>query len=346
MQTDNLPIGVLAAQAIGSCSTQSSLNTSHTAGGRNFTGISRLEEIFNNSVSMALISFSFSNKIPNAIAKNIIDVSSTIKLVACEELCKELPWLHEFETKFSRVDLPKVPHVLFKIVFLVTKMLQSEIEFDQIINIDFGIFEPVAMSPCFFLDGEIVFELVLVLEYSIEEMYRMMCTKLPASISPQNLIAFFIHQIWLPYLQHLRIKGIDNVIDQYEQDGKTIVIGTNNIDMISLLQFDPITIVSTRYQDLLKIYGIEVCKKAMMLEIEQLLPDVQHCHVRFIVYQMTWGGHVDSISRYTARTLKDPLKKMSFEETIRNFCISCTTNEIELFDSATSKFVASKRMTV
>lgn len=350
---EKLPVGILAATAIGAELTQTTLNTFHYAGIDNSlvsVGISRIQECLNNSTALKWIIFSVKLKVDK-----LFDIVHTTLNDLCENRPKavfenEIWWFHKWVDHFGNFEIPQEKHVLFSIQLSLTKQVERGFSLEMLSRVVWKnakqpwLPQPIACSPLQKgEDGKWFNELILAFVFT-DEIVLAATEKCVAVEYPiEQRILFLIETFWIPALCEFHLFGIPEVLKIVEHDNETSLIICNPTgSLLDMLSIDPINIVSNRTADMLKVFGIEVAKKCLFETLCAILDKILPCHIQLIVEWMTWSGSINSISRYSARQDPDVLKRMSFEEAIRNITTACVNGEQDMLKSVSSKIVASK----
>lgn len=332
MIPENLSIGILAASAIGSELTQSSLDTFHHVGNSNDlvnSGTPRIQEIFNNSSTLNKIFFIISKSVDT---RHLVDTRFDFFLKNCpQKTSLNEEWLNDFEKYFGQIESRDGYFLKFAILY----SKQEQVEYFDFKLIEWPNFvKPIAMSPLLQSQNVLYNELIFKLDLNVELVKKFVAN----FTTTDEYFDFFLTKFLIPKLKNFKIFGVDNI----EAVCDNILVGNSFVTLNDILYIDPYNIICNKTSEMVEVYGIEVARQCLIRELQEIMPQILPCHIIVIVDTMTWSGKICSISRYSARKDPDVLKRISFEEANRNIVAACQDSEIDLLQSTSSKLVASK----
>lgn len=345
--TDNLAIGVLASSALGAELTQTTLDTFHSAGIDNdlvSRGIFRIEELLNNSSTLNKITFTISNipathTLPYLLIKNLtIAPPKQIDLKSCV-------WLHTWQCVYGELELPDTNYMIIEVWLGVDNMIKHHYTIESLKNICTPV--PLAVSPLLTFNDLLAFQLLFMIRYDEAHVYETTHTILPPECPLSDRILFLKYKVWIPLIENIHLsglKGVSKVVPITTDPPQYLLICDSNTLMENVIHIDPYNIICNKISYMMQIYGIEVAKRCLLEELYCIMPQILKCHIEVIVDKMTWSGTIASISRYSARTDPDVLKRISFEEASRNIQMACIDGECDQLVSTSSRLVASKRI--
>lgn len=349
---EKISVGLLAAMAIGNNLTQETLNTFHTAGIANelvSKGVSRIQEIFNNSLSLPRTIFTV-NTMENMDKLAFTSLGSMCTEDPREVSLQECLWLSEWESNFGNVDVPPGPHVVIAVRIDYRKQLEKKFDLSILQTMTFDSEElptnpiPLAVSPVLYHDGKCFNEFLLAFTYELDWLIDFGNLVLYDGVDVRQTLLYFVEMLWIPRVLNLPVFGIENVEMVFfdKQYSKSIIVGNMRANLLDVLHISPTTIVCNKASEMVQIFGIEVGKRCLVEELCSIMPGLLVCHIKVLVDYMTWSGKITSISRYSIRQDPDTLKRMSFEEAVRNIICACIGGEVDKLASVSSKIVASK----
>ena len=347
---NNQSIGILAASAIGSELTQSTLNTFHSAGVGNdlvTKGVARIQECANNSSTLNKIIFRIKpTKLDHIVYTKFEQLIIERPVETCLESCE---WIQLWENNFGAVVLPNKPFILISIKIPLSRQLKYDYDIESIKKLNWcnedNMPIPIACSPLLVKDQYCFNELIVAYIYDSDFINDISQNFLAQEYPLDVKLLYFIERIYIPKLLNMVLFGIQNVERIIpDDDGGSIIVCNSFASILNFIHLDPVNIICNKTSDMLDIFGIEVARKCLISELINIMPNLLKCNIIVIIDKMTWSGKIDSISRYSARRDPDVLKKISFEEAVRNIIIACVNGEIDYLISTSSKIVASKRI--
>lgn len=332
----DVPIGLIAATAVGSEITQNTLDTFHTAGDLNnlvSSGFGRIVELFNNSCALnkTIITLSTTADLKNVLFSNFGDVAKNIQFI-----------YHEKTQDYILSADVTLETQISKGVLLTWFEARDFSDALKLGNLRLSKISPFTRTA----EGEVINTLYFSPTKSLKKLALAVEAHLQngGEISNRILAEFYVSKIQVPFLKNIKISGIEGVERVHDTPtGKMLICSPLCKLTYELVQLDPVHITSNKAAEMAQIFGIEAARCGMIKELKRILPGVLPHHIILVVDIMTWGGEISSISRYTSRKDPDVLKRASFEELKRNIVQACISGEVDRLVSFSSKIVASKR---
>ena len=354
-------VGILGATAIGSELTQKTLDTFHAAGTADVVieGVERIQQCLNNSSTINRVFFKVQ------VAKKDLrhTVYTTLGDVVVqrpkETSIETIEWLSIWESNYGSAKdaLPIIPHVLLSVIIPLEKQFEFDVDISTLKHCNFVNEQepwqttyspiPIACSPLLSNDSNTDFynELIIAFVYEFENIDEISRGILSPDVDICSKLLYFVERVWIPKIFNIRLFGIKNVLQIISDDrceSKSIILCNSFASLFDVIHIDPIGIVCNKTLEMYNIYGIEVARKCLLVELTEIMTKILPCHVQVIIDIMTWTGRITSITRYSARKT-DVLKRMTFEESVRNVVAACIEGEIDKLSSFSSKIVTSKR---
>ena len=341
---ENLPVGILASSALGSELTQTTLDTFHSAGIASGleSRTSRLQEIFNNTSTLNKILYTLKSDIEENIVytsiKSLVVGKQSPRLVNIEQV----EWIKDWATRYGKIEIGN--DILISVCLCLRKQIKNSFPIELLATTRFEFVEPIAISPLISRGNDLYHQVLFKIERDEALIETIAQTFLDSSVIEADRFLFCFVKIWSPLVLNSYLRGMPGVESQLKVDGSTLLIASPSIDIQQVIHLDPFRITSNRTSEMLQMFGIEVARRLMIDELGRIMTRILPCHIQIIADTMTWSGKILSISRYTARDFKDALKKISFEEAVRNICKACIDGERDLLMTTDSRIVASKRI--
>lgn len=341
LMSRTVPAGVLAACAIGSELTQSTLDSFHTAGIKNelvSTGMTRLNECVNNSNTLPVI---------------LITLKTSIDIVPAK-------YLKTFLSKEIQIVSIDNDNIVVGVYISFAKMLEHSVPVFDIVNkfknniVHIGNFVPTYdKTDCdlFFslkypidIEGikEILLDELILLSKKPREELEYTNTKFKDN---DTIVQYYFYKTQSIIISNTLVYGVENVLEVVRGEGESLIlVCTPQTSLLQFIPFDQKTINTNKIQDMVDIFGIEVGRRCLLKELAKTMNNNidNSSHVKVIVDRMTMNGRIQSISRYSTRDDPDTLKRCSFEEVTRNLLYALSFGEIDLLQSQSSKIITSK----
>ena len=352
MYTTKLPeklnVGILAASSLGAELTQQNLDAFHSVGNTSellISGSQRIEECLNNSSTLKKIIYKVKkpkSDLTNLVFTNFGKIISSIEYL---ENFNNIKWLKIWNENFPNIQKKDV-FVYFKITISVEKQINSNFMIQNWNFVSKEFLDPnlVAFSP-YMIDGDdnLYNEVILSFNYNLEFNKKMFLQLNYLSKSDEDILKFMIEMIYKKKILNFKLYGIENIEEIVSKDlNYSLIICNPNSTLRQLIHIDPYNIVINKTNEMTNIYGIEVSRKCLIDELSEIMPKILKCHIIVLVSFMTLKGTIRSINRYSNRTSKDWLKRVGFEEPLRNIIQAAINNETDYLETITSKIITSK----
>jgi DNA-directed RNA polymerase beta' subunit len=353
-------VGIICAQSIGEKNTQTALNTFHKAGQSEKTmteGVPRFQELLNATRNPKMVNHKiYFNKGTDNIKNLRLEVGSHIVGCTFSDLTEsfdiildktEEVWYKIYKLLYSR-DLTNYKHCICARLNK-KKMFEYKLTEQQIANVIEDKYDDLVcvFSPhcdgVFYIYADTT-EVLSILDGSA------------AYVNEQNAIEIYLEDVVQPNLEKLDICGIPGVTEIfYTVENKEWFVETNadNTDPIKSNNFNKILALSfvdetrTSSNNIWEIYetlGVEAVKQFLIEEFMVIMDGINVCHAKLLVNRMTYGGSVDSISRYTLKSDEcGPMGKASFEESLDNFLNAASAGEVEPTRGVSASIICGKR---
>lgn len=293
-------VGIIGAQSIGERQTQTTLNTFHTAGKLQQSGVGRLEEILNMTKKLknktCILYFKEHYKTSDDLRKAI---NSSITGLHFSDLYTEEP----------QVYYDKEQNVVFDFNF------DSKILYNNHLN-TFKIATAVLNEMIEFTDCQCSIKPTgLVIKFQEGELK----TQLDE------------YQASLDKIQVCGMKGVSAA--HLDHDGKEWLIVTEGSNLKKMLAHPLIDNKRLYCNDFWEVYeclGIAAVRKMLLKDLKKAVCGVNTLHVQLLVDKMTFKGKPCSITRYTMRSNDvGPLSKATFEESTDILLNAAMKTEVE-----------------
>lgn len=295
-------VGIIGAQSIGERQTQTTLNTFHTAGKLQQSGVGRLEEILN--------------------------MTKKLKIKTCVLYFKE-----QYKTSD---DLRKALNcTLTGLYFSDLYTDEPETYFDPSnendIVLEFN-FNPKIL----YINHLNTFKIATAVNDMITSVLDCQCS---VSIKPTGIIVRFSdkqktfndYQTALDKILVCGMKGV--VASHLDHDGKEWLVVTEGSNLKKMLAHPLIDNKRLYCNDFWEVYealGIAAVRKMLLQDLKNAVCGVNTAHVQLLVDKMTFKGKPCSITRYTMRSNDvGPLSKATFEESTDILLNAAMKTEIE-----------------
>jgi hypothetical protein len=256
-------------------------------------------------------------------------------------------WIETWVQAFGPVQLPTMDYdyMLIKLTIPLSKQIETNVFLNSIVNIGWKKYfhspYPIAISPLLKDDTHYYHEIILCFQFNMHDLETVLASSVV--VTPENICDFYFHKYLTPYIKNIHLSGIDYVEQVLKKnDDETIIICSSMASLNNFVTLDPVNIVCNKTSEMLSVFGIEVAKKCLKNELCAILNTINPCHVDVIVDFMTFGGKIASISRYSSRNAPDVIKRMCFEEVVRNIVIACTNSECDLLKTTSSCVATTK----
>lgn len=278
-------VGILGAQSIGERQTQTTLNTFHTAGKLQQSGVERFQELLNTTKNLKVKMCTLHFKKAYETAKELRDaIGPSLVHLKLKDLVIGDPTIIEGDS------LKMVYTLSLKTLF---KYRLKPFTIAEKIRDSYG------DCKCSFTARSISVEI--------------------ERVSEANDLLFL--ETIQPELDQTVVCGIDGIIDIHlDHDGKEWYVVTEGSNLKKLLAHPLVNPKTVYCNDIWEVHdclGISAVRKMLLSDIKQNVVGVNECHIQSLMDRMTFKGKPTSITRYSMRTNEvGPLSKATFEESI------------------------------
>lgn len=291
-------VGIIGAQSIGERQTQTTLNTFHTAGKLQQSGVGRLEEILNMSkklkVKTCTVYFKTKYKTSDALRKAI---GCSIVGLHFADLYKTKPSMEMTGTSaVFEFDLDK------------KTMFTNRLNTYKIAN--------------------------AIREREEEIFTKCKCSIGPTSITVTFKAAQKGFAEYLNALNKILVCGMEGVYAMHfdYEDGEWLVVteGSNLKKMLAHPLIDNKRLYCNDFWEVYDCLGISAVRQMLFDDLKKVVGGVNTLHIQLLVDKMTYRGKPCSITRYTMRNNDvGPLSKATFEESTDILLAASMRTEIE-----------------
>jgi DNA-directed RNA polymerase beta' subunit len=290
-------VGVIGAQSIGERQTQTTLNTFHTAGKLQQSGVGRLEEILNMSKKLKV-------KTCTVFFKTKYETSDALrKAVGCS-----IVGLH-FGDLYTKPSMEM-------------KGTSAVFEFD----LD---------EKTLFTNRLNTYKIANAIREREEEIFsKCQCSIGPTSITVTFKAAQKGFTEYLTALNKVLVCGMEGVNAMHfdYEDGEWFVVteGSNLKKMLAHPLIDNKRLYCNDLWEVYECLGISAVRQMLFDDLKKVVGGVNTLHIQLLVDKMTYRGKPCSITRYTMRNNDvGPLSKATFEESTDILLAASMRTEIE-----------------
>lgn len=302
-------VGILGAQSIGEKQTQTTLNTFHTAGKLQQTGVDRFQELLNTTKNLKVKTCTLHLKTKYETAKELRNaVGSSLVRLKLEDVVQGGPKITRDQS--IRVSYKLSLKTLFKYRLKPTVIAEK-------------IKDSYGDCKCSFTATTITVEI--------------------DRVSEANDLLFL--DTVRPELEQTVVCGIDGIANIHlDHDGKEWYIVTEGSNLKKLLAHplvDPKTLYCNDVWEVFECLGISAVRKMLLKDIKQNVVGVNECHIQALMDRMTFKGKPTSITRYSMRTNEvGALSKATFEESIDTIVSAAIKTEIDRNTGVSSAIIS------
>lgn len=291
-------VGIIGAQSIGERQTQTTLNTFHTSGKLQQSGVGRLEEILNMSkkikIKTCTVYFKTKYETSDALRRSI---GCSIIGLHFEDLYKDKPKIEMIGTS-TMFEFNLDPKIMFNNRLTTSKIADA-------INAQ----EDEIFSKC---------------QYSIGP------TSITITFMTAQKSSSEIHSV----LNKVLVCGMNGVtaIHLDYSDGEWFVVteGSNLKKMLSHPLIDNKRLYCNDFWEVYECLGISAVRQMLFDDLKKVVGGVNTLHIQLLVDKMTYRGKPCSLTRYTMRNNDvGPLSKATFEESTDILLAASMKTEIE-----------------
>jgi len=302
-------VGIIGAQSIGEIQTQTNLNTFHTAGKLQISGVDRFEELLKLTKSLKQPKMVIYFNRPFESASQLREaVGSSIVGLELRDVIIDVSKLDGDRVKFKiRFSLKKA--IIFS-VLLSPDAIIAALE-SQFANISCEC-EPMA----------IVINVTTPIARSRSRAKR----KATEDTNDEDKSASRnLDGTWNQVVEELKrchlcgIPGVKTMLVDKSDTGEFYVIteGSNFKKALAHPLIDVKRLYTNDVWETFHCLGIAATKRILLDDLKACVSGVNDCHVRLLVEKMTFRGKPSSITRYTMRTNDvGPLSKATFEQSV------------------------------
>lgn len=294
-------VGIIGAQSIGERQTQTTLNTFHTAGKLQQSGVGRLEEILN--------------------------MTKNLKVKTCTIFFKQR---YASSDELRQAIGCSITGLFFKDIIAAPPIVTNTQDHDssQEVTIEFD-FNTKVM----FTNRINPFKVASVVK---EELSDFMAHY---TIKPTGLIVHFqdhsrTHQEFLSALNKVLVCGMQGVtashLDHNGEEWFIVTEGSNIKKMLAHPLIDGKRLYCNDFWEVFECLGIAAARKMLLQDLKKVVCGINELHIQLLVDKMTFKGKPCSITRYTMRSNDcGPLSKATFEESTDILIAAAMKTEIE-----------------
>jgi DNA-directed RNA polymerase beta' subunit len=320
-------VGILCAQSIGEMNTQMTLNSFHHAGiseAAMTSGVPKFQELLSATRNPKLVNMSiFFIKRPSTL-KELIHLSRN-----------------------------KIQHLLLKDI--ITKNWVSETESQIILELNWKTMYKYTIYPVDII-LRIKREFPDVNSY-ISETMNLIISVPTDTLRDENEnfenVGELLNKVVRPEILKVPISGVPNIKNIFYEkkindDGDTEWFirteGSNFLKVLSTEGVDAERTMSNHVWDIYNNLGIEAARNALLCEFESIMAKINPVHTNLLVDRMTFGGTINSISRYTMKKEQSSvLGKASFEESLDHFLKASFIGTTENTNGNSASIVCGKK---
>lgn len=333
-------VGIIGAQSIGEVQTQSNLNTFHTAGKLQTSGVDRFEELLRltKTLKYRTMTVYFNQKFTTA--EHLREtIGSNIVGLELENISKSVTILESDVFKYSiRFALRK--SVIFSVrLYLDTIMIAIETTFAdveckcELMAIVVNVRYPSAKSR------------------SSRKTKRDETTTDDIDQSSKRTLDGPIKQV-INDLKKTFICGVPGITRMFVEKsikGEFYIVteGSNLKKMLAHPLVDKKRLYTNDVWETYECLGIAATKRMLIRDLKSCVSGVNDCHVRLLAEKMTYRGKPSSITRYTMRTNDvGPLSKATFEQSVDVIQTAAFRGEIDKLDGVSAALVTGNQVKV
>jgi DNA-directed RNA polymerase beta' subunit len=289
-------VGIIGAQSIGERQTQTTLNTFHTAGKLQQSGVGRLEEILNMSKKLKV-------KTCTVYFKTKYETSDTLrKAVGCSLVGLRFGDLYRTKPSMEMVDTSAVFEFELDKKTMFTNRLNTY-------KIATSIREEDIFNKCQCIIG-------------------------PTSITITFREAQKSFNEYITALDNVLVCGMDGVtkmhLDYNEGEWLVVTEGSNLKRMLAHPLIDNKRLYCNDFWEVYECMGISAVRQMLFDDLKKVVVGVNTLHIQMLVDKMTYRGKPCSITRYTMRNNDvGPLSKATFEESTDILLSAAMRTEVE-----------------
>jgi DNA-directed RNA polymerase beta' subunit len=305
-------VGIISAQSIGEVQTQSNLNTFHTAGKLQSSGVERFEEIIN---------------VPKVAKSPSMIIYFKDKYNSPEELRCAISssFVCKFMSDLMISPNPKIGCNGKRLTFLLKRSRIHE----------------VRLTPDFICET-IKEKLQLDCKPDTLENY------IPAIIIDSNNV---FTKSEIQNIKDLKLCGIDKIVSMtIEKDDVEFYVSTEGSNLRKILSHNLVDLKRVYSNDIIETFeclGIAATRQMLFNDIKKVVCGVNDCHIQLLVDKMTFIGRPSSITRYTMKTnAVGPLSKATFEQIVDILLSAAFEGERDSINGVSAAIVTGNRVKI
>ena len=341
-------VGIITAQSFGQLQTQQTLNTFHTAGSAQKSGVNRFSELINATKSQkgcsCIIPFKKGNdsieNLRKTVGSSLVELNLST-LSECMKMSlnkKSESWYDTFKILYNN-RFESYKHC-------VSVKLKQKLIYEY--SIELG--EIAEKIEAMYSDMTCVFSTLH--ECCIDIYIDISNIQLPEEkllyVTKENMVEIYIEDVVIPNLKTIHLFGIEGISNIFYCSEKTNIwhIETEGSNFQDILARDDVDMPNVMTTDMWEIYltlGIEAVRQYLIEELTVIMAGINPCHSKLLVDKMTHNGTIASISRYAMRGEgSGALSKASFEETLDNLLNAAVYGEKECTDGVSASIICGK----
>ena len=300
-------VGIQAAQSIGEKQTQLTLNTFHTAGKLQQTGVGRFLEL--------------------------LDVKKNLKVKTCtlyfkkppispQEIRKDLTSLLVAATFDDVTEKVIVAKTYIRVLFSLKKLFSLRLSPTRILKV-------LTEKTSGFL-------------FTLKPAY--IDIHLPEGTLSDTFVDETMKEFGKILL--CGIEGITDIYLHYEdQEWSIITTGSSLKKLLAFDVFDHKRTYCNNMWEVLDCLGLIAMKKMLFMELEKNIVGINPEHIQLLVDKITYKGKPMPVNRYTMRTNDvGPLCKATFEESTDNIISAAVRTEVDTISGVSASIICGNKM--
>lgn len=294
-------VGIIGAQSIGEKQTQMTLNTFHTAGKLQQTGVGRFQELLNTTKALKVKTCTLYFKERFASALDLRHaIGSSIVHLTLEQVVKSQ----------NEISCESNHYIYFRFYLDLKIIFKYKLTPIDITNALKKTFDDCRCIPEAF---SIVVGIEKISDPINKEVY---VTTLLAALNKTTICG---------------IEGIHEMYLNYANDEWFVITnGSNLMKLLAHPMIDNKRIYCNNLWEVYECLGITAMRKMLFKDIKENVEGVNDFHIQLLVDKMTFKGKPTPITRYSMRKNDvGPLSKATFEESIDTIQTAAMKTEVE-----------------
>ena len=300
-------VGILGAQSIGEKQTQMTLNTFHTAGKLQQTGVGRFQELLNTTKDLKVKTCTIYFKKKYRDSKQLReDIGSSIVALTLNQVTINEP----------EIVLKDNTHIYFRYYLDHKAIYNNRLTPEKIIETLQNTF---ADCKCIAEPLSIIIGIELAITTQLNNL--------------------------LEILNKTQVCGIEGIHELYlnfaNDEWFAITDGSNLIKLLAHPLIDSKRIYCNNIWEVNECLGIVAAKKILFDDIKENVSGVNDFHIELLVDKMTFKGKPTPITRYSMRTNDvGPLSKATFEESIDTIITAAIRTEVDINNGVSAAIIS------